>query len=161
VSEAGCLHGEQLINNIGVASYQKGNTQFFTSEDFPQLHVKQCHIIVNYFKEHFPEETTILESNKKYHKILKKLIRDPWDTRADFSIKSYAAGIRSIVNPKSEAFSIYNFYRINDTNFTNNYYDSTVKEYLNTKLYKKYSRLTTPLTSSIVPPNFYIADAKI
>jgi len=103
------------VTHIVAASYQKGNTQFFTSEDFPQLHIKQCHIIVNYFKEYFPEETTILESNQKYHKIIKNLIRDPWDIRADFSIKSYAAGgIGSIFNPNSETFSVYNFYKIND-----------------------------------------------
>jgi hypothetical protein len=149
------------VRAIGISTYQKGNIQFFTSEDFPQLHIKQCHILVNYFKEHYPEETSILESSKKYHKIIKNLIRDPWDTRADFTLKTGSEGIRSIVNPNSEAFSVYNFYRINDANFTNNYYDSTVKEFLKTKLYKKYTRIAPPLSSSITPPNFYIAEAKI
>jgi hypothetical protein len=143
------------VRNMGSTTYHAGNIHFFTSEKFPQLHVKQSHIIVNYFKEHFPEETTILESTKKYNYIYKKLLRYNWDTRADFSQKS--TGMPGLLKGSNEASVITDFYNSKDTSFYQDYYSAYLKEYLNTKLYKKYNNIWPVLTPGLNIPKYFIS----
>lgn len=140
------------IRNMGSTTYHEGNVHFFTSEDFPQLHVKQSHIIVNYFKEHFPKETNILES--KFTSIYKKLLRYDWDRRADFSQKS--TGMPGLLNSNQEASYILNFYKTKDERFAKDYHASYIKEYTNSNLYKKYKNTWPVITPNLGIPKYFI-----
>ncbi len=44
---------------------------FFTSLDLPKLHVKQCHMVKNYFEKYNPSETNIFEVGKPREQIIK------------------------------------------------------------------------------------------
>lgn len=148
---------------VGGGVFNSTNVQFYISEDFPQLHIKQSHIVAKYYKENYPEVTSILESIDKHRKIIKSLIRDPWDLRADFPDKSSqnnldGSGLTTFLTPYSEANIIFSSYIDKDKNFIKNYYDRVLKEYINTNLYKTF-KTTAPVALKSEPVMFYLFDA--
>lgn len=150
------------VGLVGGGVFNSTNVQFYISEDFPQLHVKQSHIVAKYYKEHYPEVMSILESIDKHRKIIKSLLRDPWDIRADFPDKSTqnnldGSGLTSFLTPHSEANIIFSSYVNKDKNFIKNYYDRILKEYINTSLYRTFK--TNAPVAKADPIKFYLFDA--
>ena len=137
----------KLINNkyyseisaalLGIPSYYSGNEQFFTTPDFPLIHVKQSHVVLNYWKKNFPDEIVISESSyKEYknYKIMKSLIRDEFNQ----SVSALKGGgkLNSLFRPNTETGSILSLYKSKDFSFFDRYVNSTIKEYAKTFQYK-------------------------
>ncbi len=125
---------EISASSLGMASYHKDNEQFFTTPNLPLLHSKQCHIVVNYWKKNYPNDTIIREADYKINKIVKSLIRDEF--KENISAQKGSSNLLSLNKLTTESGIILSTYKNKDISFYKTYIDSTVKEFYNTFQYK-------------------------
>lgn len=142
---------------IGGVGWEENLSLFYTSADFPKLHLKQAHIIAKYFIENHPEEKVILESNPKYRIKYKSLIRDPWNQAVDFQKGIEVSGLKNIFDPRSETYELLRFYSEKDISLVKTYKDSIVKDFTSTPLYKKHKDTAALPIKDMV--QFYLFDA--
>ena len=147
---------ELPASHLGMASYHIDNEQFFTTPKFPILHLKQCHIILNYWKKHFPNEIIVREGDYRIYKIVKKLIRD--DFNDSISALKGTSDITSILKPNTESFSILNTYKSKDFLFFKTYIDSTIREFANTFQYKNNKGI---FLDPVLNKSFYLSDTTL
>lgn len=143
--------------NIGGNTWEDSLSLFYSSAEFPKLHLKQSHIIAKYFREHYPEEKVIIESTLKFRRIYKSLIRDPWNLALDFQKNHHSSGLKNIFDPRSETYDLLKFYASKDISIVRDYRDSVVNDYINTPLYKKYNNTGALAIKDMV--QFYLFDS--
>ena len=143
------------VRIVGGCITTDNSTLFYCSDDFPQIDIKQSHIIAKYWREHFPEQKTILGTEPTQRILYKSLIRDPWDTKADFQ-KANLSGLVNMLDPRSESAKLISLYKEKEPRLLRDYYSSIIKPYTDTKLYKNY-KTTGPIGK--VQVNFYLFDA--
>lgn len=149
-------YAEISASSLGMASHVFDNEQFFTTPDFPLLHLKQCHVVLNYWKKHHPNDIVIRESDYKTNKVVKSLIRDEFNENV--SAQKGSSNILSITKSNTESGIILNTYKIKDIDFYKTYIDSTIKEFYNTFQYKHNKGIFIDPTLN---KQFYLSDATI
>ena len=127
-------YAEISASSLGMASFHKDNEQFFTTPDFPILHSKQCHIVVNYWKKQYPKDIVIREADYKTNKIVKSLVRDEF--KESVSAQKGSSNLLSFNKPNTESSIILSTYRNKDISFYKTYIDSTIRDFYNTFQYK-------------------------
>ena len=121
-------YSELSCSTIGGASFNIFSEPFFSTPKFPKLLCKESHILVNYWKEHFPTSNRIVESDHASTGIFKNLIRDEWELK--FSPLKGENKISNFFNPNTEngaAFIAYS--KKDDKKLLNLWKDSTLKEF--------------------------------
>ena len=103
------------------------NTAFFTSFDFPDIHIKQCHIVANYMKTY-----TQLDQNILNNRICKLVVRDYYSPLISpqkhldnplFSLQNY--------HIYSEGNLLLKKYLSHDSSFKDLYYSASIKQQVN------------------------------
>lgn len=135
-------YSEIAAASVGMASLTRNNEQFFTTPDFPTLHCKQSHIVVNHWKKHYPEDTQVVEKNFEQYITTKRLLRDEFNLKIS-SIKG-SSDITRLLVKGSEANDILSYYKNVDESFYNMYIDSTIKEFASTSQYVKRRGIYVP-----------------
>ena len=97
---------------------------FFTSLDLPKLHVKQCHMVKNYFKKYNHTETNILEVGEVREQIIRAC---RFDFNNDFQPIKTTGLINDYKNLHSEDGRVIAHLKKYDEELFNMYTDATVK----------------------------------
>ena len=97
---------------------------FFTSLDLPKLHVKQCHMVKDYFKKHNPTETNILEVGQPREQIISAC---RFDFDNNFQPVKTTGLINDYKNLHSEDGKVISHLKKYDEELFNIYTDATVK----------------------------------
>lgn len=107
---------------------------FFTSPDLPKLHLKQTHVVKNYFKEHFPNISSIMEGQEAHiRKNINKACRLEYNM--DFQFRKKHGIFADIDNDVVNEDSVYvNALRKVNPKAYNVYIDAVIKPYSTNKI---------------------------
>ena len=119
---------------IGGSTLNTWCEPFYLTPNFPKLICKESHILVKYWKEHFPASKRILESDHVETGIFKKLIRDEW--LPSLSPPKGLGDLNNMFNKDTEGGSILLNYTLKDNKEVLNLWkDSTAKVLINESRY--------------------------
>ena len=110
--------------NIGVGQWSEW---FFTSLDLPKLHIKQCHMVKNYFKLNNPKEKVIIEVGNVRDQII-SACRYAFDN--SFQPPKTTGLLQDYKNIDSEDGLVINHLKNYDPQLYDIYTNATVKEML-------------------------------
>ena len=131
-----CTLSSNIINfNVHNQSEYKEN--FFTSETFPKLQAKQCHIVMNYWKKNYPKATKVI-SESSYadsRDVMNNLLRDPYDSRNNTGGSSAGGMRRGLADFTTEAGKLLRSYK--KDKFHDTYISGVVKPYFSTDASRK------------------------
>ncbi len=99
---------------------------FFTSLDLPKLHLKQCHLAKNYFKNFNPQETTIVEVGAVREQLIRSC-RYLFDNR--FQPDKTAGLLKDLKTPTEDGLMINHLWK-HDQESYDIYLNATVKPIL-------------------------------
>jgi len=147
-----CTFSSNTIN-FNEHNQHEYKEHFFTSENFPKLHAKQCHIIMNWCKIKYPKSTRAV-SESAYpdsREIMNRLLRDPFDNRNDPGGSSAGGFLNSITNIKTEVGKLLSIYK--KDKFYDTYVNGVVKSYFNTDSAIKLMKFTKQKDIQLIDKN--------
>tara|TARA_B100000424_G_C22945216_1_gene503067 strand:+ start:4433 stop:5503 length:1071 start_codon:yes stop_codon:yes gene_type:complete len=110
--------------NIGVGQWSEW---FFTTLDLPNLHIKQCHMVKNYFKVNNPKEKVIVELGKVRDQII-SACRNTFDN--SYQPPKTTGLLQDYINTYSEDGLVIKHLKTYDSELYDIYTNATVKEML-------------------------------
>jgi len=118
--------------NFNIHNQYEYKENFFTSENFPKLHAKQCHIIMNWWKIEYPKSTRAISESSyvESRQVMNDLLRYSYDSRNDAGDSSAGGFLNSVTNLSSENGKLINLYKRDKLYDT--YVNGLIKEYFTT-----------------------------
>lgn len=108
-------------------STQFNNIQFFTTEEFPSLHAKQCHILVRYMEKHNINRLVENESVEQAH-IIRLNVRDEANPLLYFSKENL--GSKNFYLNGGERLVFNQYYKQKNTTLLHRYMNSKLTTFL-------------------------------